>query len=111
MTHDQAVAAIIGAIILVLSATSSFAGAVVATEVPAAVLVSGALFLGGVLVTVLGWMAVTLYQINGTTNSTNELVHAAVSDVDRIEKRLDAHEIALARLQGWPPQPPEGNLP
>ena len=107
MNHDQAIALIVGAIILVLSATSSAAGAIVATEVPPAVLVSGGLFLGGILVTVLGWMAVTLYAVHGTTASTNEIVHGAVSDVAHIEQRLDAHEVALARLQGWPPLPPQ----
>lgn len=111
MTHDQAVAVIVGAILLILSAASSLGGVIVTAEIPATVLVSGALFLGGVLVTVLGWMAVTLYQINGITSSTNELVHGAVNDVDRIEKRLDAHLQAIAHLQGWPPLPPEGNIP
>ena len=107
MTHDQAVAVIVGAILLVLSAASSLGGVIVAAEVSSAVLVAGGLFLGGILVTVLGWMAVTLYAINGTTSTTNELVHGAVNDVARIEQRLDAHEVALARLQGWPPLPPQ----
>ena len=107
MTHDQAVAVIVGAILLVLSAASSLGGVIVAAEVSSAVLVAGGLFLGGILVTVLGWMAVTLYAVHGTTASINEIVHGAVSDVARIEQRLDAHEVALARLQGWPPLPPQ----
>ncbi len=107
MTHDQAVAVIVGAILLVLSAASSLGGVIVAAEVSSAVLVAGGLFLGGILVTVLGWMAVTLYAINGTTSTTNELVHGAVNDVERIEKRLDAHDLAIAHLQGWPPLPPQ----
>lgn len=109
MTHDQVVAAIIAVGLLALSAVSTAAGALLAAEVPAGVIVTVVLFLGGVLVTVLGWMAVTLYQINGTTSSTNELVHGAVNDVARIEQRLDAHDLAIAHLQGpgWPPRPPE----
>ncbi len=109
MTHDQVVASIIGAVLLMLSAAASAGEVILAAEVPAAVIVTIVLFLGGVLVTVLGWMAVTLYQINGTTSSTNELVHGAVNDVARIEQRLDAHDLAIAHLQGpgWPPAPPE----
>lgn len=105
VTHDQVVAAVIGAALVVLSAVSGVAG-VLAAEVSTTVLATGAVFAAGTLLSVLGWMAVTLYQINGTTAATNEIVHGAVSDVARIEQRLDEHQAAIARLQGRPPVPP-----
>lgn len=63
-----------------------------AAEIPAAVIATVILFLGGVLVAVLGWMAVTLYGINGTTTSTNEKVTNTVADIAEIKGRLDLLE-------------------
>lgn len=88
MNHDQVVASVIGGGLFALSALSTIGGAVLAADVPDAVIVTVFLFLGGILVTVLGWMAVTLYNINGTTSSTNELVHSAVTDVATLEQRV-----------------------
>lgn len=105
MTHDQIVAATLGVVLLVLSTVSAVAG-VFAAEVPLSVIASVCTSLFLLLLGFVAWIAKQVYEINGTTSATNELVHGAVSDVDRIEQRLDAHDIAIARLQGWPPPPP-----
>ncbi len=99
MNHDHLIAGAVAGVLFVLSVLSAVAGRVLATDIPPSALLAFGLFLGGVLVSVLGWIATQVYRINGTTAQTNEMVKAAVGDVTSLEGRVTSVEARVLELE------------
>lgn len=98
MAPSQVMAAVVGAVLLLLSAVSAVAG-VLAAEVSSTVIATGAVFAAGTLVTILGWIAVQVYTINATTSATNEMVRGAVSDVTQVGANVHELEVRVRALE------------
>ena len=99
MNHDTLAAGAVAAVLFALSIASAFAGRILATDIPPSVLLAFGLFLGGILVSVLGWIATQVYRINGTTAQTNEMVKGAVGDVTSLEGRVTSLEGRVLELE------------
>lgn len=92
--HEQAVAAVVGAGLLVFSAVSALVGQVLGAEVSGGAIATGVFFVAGVLVSILGWMAVNLNKMStdtamlrGQMSDTREDVAELKADVRKLEEK------------------------
>lgn len=87
--HEQAVAALVGGVLLVFSAVAAWAGRVLGAQIDAAAIGAGVIFLGGVLVSVLGWMAVNLNRVSTDTAVLREQMSDTRDDVGELKRDVN----------------------
>ena len=102
MNHEATLAAIGAGVLLAASTLAGLVANVLAVEVPLSVVASIATSLFLLLIGFVAWIARQVYEINGTTSATNEMVKAAVGDVTTLEGRVtrledQVHELELAK--------------
>ena len=87
--HEQAAAALVGGVLLVFSAVAAGVGRVLGAQIDAAAIGAGAIFLGGVLVSVLGWMAVNLNRVSTDTAVLREQMSDTRDDVGELKRDVN----------------------